>query len=85
MTEKMAMRGEPITLSNVVNQVKAEFTDEKNEARITAMKRAVNDTSQKIFTNPPHTIEHGIVRTLERLSRGMITIVKRFFSFLRNL
>lgn len=77
-TEKMAMRGEPITLAGVVEQVKTEFSEEKNEARLAAVKKNFHETSQKIFTNNPSSLLGKVGRALKRIMYFLVEIVRRF-------
>lgn len=78
-TEKMAMRGEPITLAGVIEQVKSEFTEEKNKERVATMKRTVNETSQKIFHDDPSSIGGRILRAMERILQFIVESIRRFF------
>lgn len=78
-TEKMAMRGQPITLAGVVEQVKSEFSDEKNKARFQTIHKNIRETSEKFFSKNSPSTAGKIGRLVQRIIYFFAEIIRRFF------
>ena len=82
-TEKMAMRGQPITIAGIVDTMKQEFTEEKNKERIEKIKHLTTDASDSIH-NVFEKQGPKLESTFKRIIRFPFEIIINVLRFITN-
>jgi phage shock protein PspC (stress-responsive transcriptional regulator) len=83
-TEKMEMRGQPITIAGIVDTMKQEFTDEKNKKRVEKFKTMASDTGEsmrKVFSEK----SSGVGSVIKRIIRFPFEVIIAILKFLKNI
>ena len=82
-TEKMEMRGKPITIAGIVDTMKQEFTDEKNKERVEKVKAFTHDAADsvvKVYEREKPRVESVFIRII----RFPFELIVNTLRFLKN-
>lgn len=82
-TEKMEMRGQPITIAGIKDTLKQEFTEEKNKERVEQVKMLAQETTdsvRKVYEDRKPQVES----TFKRIIRFPFEILINLIKFIKN-